>query len=110
LNFSHQPPPNIFASSIEEMRYESVAGRVDVEYVVPLYRGRRVVFGLDFFLLVGVYALGSADDFRSPPGGYVGGAFPIDLTLDLGFRLDTTAGVFGFSFKNLLGLIPFSEE
>lgn len=110
LNFSHAPVPNVFRTSIEEMRYESLAGRIDIEYIVPLYRGRRVVYGFDFFLLLGVYAIGSAEDFQSPPAGYPGGAFPVDLTLDVGFRLDTTAGVFGFSFKNLLGLIPFSED
>jgi hypothetical protein len=110
LNFSHSPAPNIFRNSIAEMRYEKLCGRLDVEYIVPLYRGRRVVYGLDFFLLLGLYSLGSSEDFVSPPAGYSGGAFPIDLTLDMGFRLDTTAGVFGFSFQNLLGLIPFSED
>jgi hypothetical protein len=110
LNFSHSPVPNVFRTSIEEMRYESLAGRLDNEYIVPLHRGRRVVYGFDFFLLLGVYAIGSAEDFQSPPAGYPGGAFPVDLTLDVGFRLDTTAGIFGFSFKNLLGLIPFSED
>lgn len=110
LNFSHAPAPNLFSNSIEEMRYESLAGRLDVEYIVPLYRSQRVVYGLDFFLLAGLYTLGSIEDFRSPPAGYPGGPFPLDFTVDVGFRLDTTAGVFGFSFRNLLGLIPFSEE
>jgi outer membrane protein assembly factor BamA len=110
LNFSHAPPPNVFRNSTEEMRYESLAARLDVEYIAPLYRGRRVVYGVDFFLSFGIYSLGSAEDFASPPAGYKGGAFPVDLTMDLGFRLDTNAGVFGFSFKTLLGLIPFSEE
>lgn len=110
LNFSHSPAPNLFSNAIEEMRYESLAGRLDVEYIVPLYRSQRVVYGLDFFLLAGLYALGSIEDFRSPPAGYPGGPFPLDFTVDVGFRLDTTAGVFGFSFRNLLGLIPFSED
>lgn len=110
LNFSHAPAPNIFRTSIEEMRYEKLAGRLDLEYIVPLYRGRRIVYGLDFFLLLGLYSLGSSEDFVNAPVGYSGGAFPIDMTLDVGFRLDTTVGVFGFSFQNLLGLIPFSEE
>jgi outer membrane protein insertion porin family len=110
LNFSHAPPPNLFRNSIEEMRYETLAGRFDVEYIVPLYQGRRIVYRLDFFLLLGLYSIGSAEHFQSPPAGYTGGPFPIDLTLDVGFRLDTTAGVFGFSFKTLLGLIPFSED
>ncbi len=110
LNFSHAPAPNVFRTSIEEMRYEKLCGRLDIEYIVPLYRGRRVVYGLDFFLLLGLYSLGSSEDFVNPPAGYSGGAFPIDLTLDVGFRLDTTAGMFGFSFQNLLGLIPFSED
>ena len=110
LNFSHAPAPNIFRTSIAEMRYEKLCGRLDVEYIVPLYRGRRVVYGLDFFLLMGIYSLGSTEDFVNSPTGYSGGAFPIDMTLDVGFRLDTTAGMFGFSFQNLLGLIPFSED
>lgn len=110
LNFSHAPAPNIFRTSVEEMRYESLAGRLDVEYIVPLYRGRSVVYGLDFFLLLGLYSIGSPEDFVSAPTGYRGGPFPIDMTLDLGFRLDTLAGVFGFSFQNLLGLIPFNED
>jgi len=110
LNFSDAPAPNLFSNSIEEMQYESLAGRLDVEYIVPLYRSQRVVYGLDFFILAGLYGLGSIEDFTDPPAGYPGGAFPFDFTIDVGFRLDTTAGVFGFSFKNLLGLIPFREE
>jgi hypothetical protein len=110
LNFSHAPAPNVFRTSVEEMRYENLAARLDLEYIVPLYRGRRILYGLDFFLLLGLYAIGSSEDFISRPTGYRGGPFPIDLTVDVGFRLDTVAGVFGFSFQNLLGLIPFNED
>ena len=38
--------------------------------------------------------------------GFEGAArIPVDLTFDLGLRLDTTIGVFQFGFSNLLGFI-----
>ena len=37
----------------------------------------------------------------------LGSAMPIDLTADLGLRLDTYIGIFTLSIANGLGRIPF---
>jgi hypothetical protein len=44
---------------------------------------------------------------RPPARGYSGFAtVPIDLTFNLGLRIDTSAGGFMIGFSNLLGFIP----
>lgn len=111
LNFTHVPPPDIFNTSIKEMRYEDIAGRLDIEYSIPIYRGGSIVYGIDFFALLGFFALGSVRDFERPPQGYKGfSIFPLDLTFDLGFKFDTLIGSIDLSFQNIIALIPQSEE
>jgi hypothetical protein len=35
---------------------------------------------------------------------------PIDLTANVGFRMDTSAGGFAFAFSNVLGFVPVRSE
>jgi outer membrane protein insertion porin family len=47
----------------------------------------------------------------APPTGYSGLAqLPIDVTANLGFRIDTSAGGFVFAFANALGFIPLRGQ
>ncbi len=111
LNFDSRPPPNFLGTDIVEVRYGEYAFRLGGEYRVPLYRGRRSIYGIDFFASAGVY--GVADDLTitDPPTAYSGFArVPIDLTANLGFRMDTSAGGFVFAFSNVLGFIPVRGE
>jgi outer membrane protein assembly factor BamA len=111
LNFDRRPPPDVLNTSILEVRRGHYAGKLAFEYRVPLYRGRRSVYGIDLFGSAGLYALASHHDLSSPPRGYSGAArIPLDLTANFGFRMDTSAGGFVFAFANALGFIPALSE
>lgn len=106
LNFSTLPSRNFFGTSIDEKRYEDFALRTSAEYIIPWFRGGRTFYSGDFFLNVGLIFLASIDDLRRRDTG-LGQSIPIDLTFDVGLRLDTRIGVFRFSVGNALGRIPF---
>ena len=106
LNFSTQPSRNLLGTSIAMHRYDNFASRVLVEYAIPLWRRRRIVYSGDFFVALGAFGMGSRDGVRDPSrSGFA--AWPVDLTGDLGVRLDTTIGVFTLSIANALGRVPF---
>jgi outer membrane protein insertion porin family len=121
LNLDHRPAPNLFGvlqcgrafaancgTAIAQMRQEELAARVDAEYVWPLVRGRRKFLkGADAYFLVGLYALADPKDFQLAIPGYNGIArLPIDLTADIGVRLDTQIGVFQVGLAKLFWLAP----
>jgi outer membrane protein insertion porin family len=106
LNFSTQPSRNVFGTSINSKRYEEIAVRLSGEYVIPWFRGGRLLYGGDFFLNVGVILLTSRDELRIRDRS-LAESIPVDLTIDAGLRLDTCIGVFRFSIGNFLGRIPF---
>lgn len=106
LNFSTQPSRDLLGTSIAGHRYDAFAGRVLVEYVVPLWRRHRLVYRGDAFLALGLFGMGSRDNFRAADRSGLA-AWPVDLTGDLGVRLDTLIGVFTLSFANALGRVPF---
>jgi len=99
INFSTQPAPNFLGTSIAGQRYANYAGRLLIEYAVPIWRHRGWVYGGDAFVAVGVLAMASDDDTLTSP--------PIDLTGDLGLRLDTYVGVFTVSIANVLSRSSF---
>lgn len=110
INFDRRPPPNLLGTEIAEVRYGQFALKLNGEYRIPLYRGRRSVFGIDAFASAGLYAVGNHRDLTDPPAGYSGLArLPVDLTANLGFRMDTSAGGFVFAFSNVLGFIPVGQ-
>ncbi|MBC8133957.1 MAG: BamA/TamA family outer membrane protein [Deltaproteobacteria bacterium] len=106
LNFSTQPSRDFLGTSIASHRYDNFAGRVLVEYAVPLWRRRRLIYSGDVFVALGAFGMGSKGAFRDPTRTGLG-AWPVDVTGDLGVRLDTMVGVFTLSFANALGRIPF---
>jgi outer membrane protein insertion porin family len=107
MNFDRRPPPNVLGTQIEEERYGEYAASLTAEYRIPLYRGRRSIYGIDVYASGGVWGVASHDSLADPPTGYTGLArVPIDLTANLGFRMDTSAGGFTLSFANALGFIP----
>lgn len=107
VSFDHRVPKNFLGTQIVEVRYGKYALDAGAEYRVPLYRGRHTVFGIDFFGSGGLYSVASDRDLTSPPRAYSGFArFPLDLTFNLGFRMDTSAGGFVFAFSNVLGFLP----
>lgn len=111
LNFDRRPAPNFLKTDIVEVRYGDYAAKLQGEYRIPLYRGHRSVYGIDLFGAAGVYGVATLRDLTDPPRGYHGfQRIPIDLTFNLGFRADTSAGGFVFAFSNVLGLIPVRRE
>jgi len=107
LAFDRRPAPNFLSTDIVEIRYGTYAAKLDAEYRVPLYRGARSVYGVDFFGSFGVYALANEQDIVNHASGYTGLAtWPVDLTFNAGLRIDTQAGGFVFGISNLVGLIP----
>lgn len=100
-------PPNYFGTDIREVRYGDFAARVEAEYRVPIYTGRGSIYGVDLFGRAGVYGVATRREFTDPPTGYAGAQrVPIDLTYNVGLRVDTSVGGITLAFSNLLGLIP----
>jgi outer membrane protein insertion porin family len=106
LNFATQPSRNFLTNSVAGRRYESFAARTLVEYAVPLWRRRGFLYRGDAFLGFGAFALAGLDDLRARDSRVVD-AVPLDLTADLGVKLDTYIGIFTLSIANGLGRIRF---
>lgn len=106
MNFSTQPSPNLLGTAIAGHRYDNFATRVLFEYAVPLWRRHRLVYSGDAFVALGAFAMGSSGNLRDPNRSGLA-AWPIDVTGDIGVRLDTTIGVFTLSVANALGRVPF---
>lgn len=107
LNFDRRLAPNFFHTAISELRTGEYAARLLGEYRVPVYRSSRSIYGIDAFASAGLYSVASRRDVSDPARGFSGLArVPLDLTFNLGFRMDTKAGGFVFAFANALGFIP----
>ncbi|AKT37393.1 BamA/TamA family outer membrane protein [Chondromyces crocatus] len=100
-------PPNLLGTDIVEVRYGDFAARLEGEYRIPVYTGRGSIYGIDLFATLGIYSVASARDLSQPPSGYTGFArAPVDLTGNLGLRIDTSVGGVTLAFSNLIGLLP----
>ncbi|MFH1436335.1 MAG: BamA/TamA family outer membrane protein [Pseudomonadota bacterium] len=111
MSFDKRRSFNLLKTSINAMRYENIAAKLAGEYIIPLYRKKKGIYGIDFFFSIGLFLLASSDDLLLPPEGYEDvSPAPIDITANLGFRADTSAGYFEVSVGTLLGLIPIEEE
>jgi outer membrane protein insertion porin family len=107
LNFDRRPPNNFLGTAIAEVRRGHYAAKLGGEYRIGLYRGKNSVYGIDFFTSAGIFSLASQNDILHPPANYSGAAsVPIDVTANLGFRMDTAGGGLTFAFSNILGFIP----
>jgi len=99
INFSTQPAPNFLGTSIASQRYDNYAGRLLIEYAIPIWRHHGWVYGGDAFVAFGALGMASDEDMLKSP--------PIDLTGDFGIRLDTYVGVFTISIANVLSRSSF---
>ncbi len=107
LNVDRRPAPNFLGTDIVEVRYGQYAAKVQAEYRIALYRGHRSIYGIDFFTAAGLYAVANGLDLTQHARGYSGfGTAPIDLTFNLGLRIDTAAGGVLFGLSNFLGFLP----
>lgn len=111
LSFDRRQAPNFFNTAIAGTRYGDYAARINTEYRIPIYRGHRSIYGIDVFGSTGLYAVVEQRDIERPISGYRGlRRVPIDLTFNLGLRIDTSIGGFGFGIASLLGFIPVRSE
>ena len=111
MNFDRRPPPNFLGTDIIEVRYGRYAAKLSTEYRIPIYRGGRSIYGIDFFGGIGIFGLANPRDLSNPPTGYSGAArIPMDLTGNFGIRMDTAAGGFVLAFSNIVGFIPIRQE
>jgi hypothetical protein len=106
MSFSTLPSRNFLDDAIASHRYDDYAARVLIEYAIPIWRRRGVVYGGDFFAAAGLFGMASEGDL-SPPGGLTWSKLPIDLTGDVGLRLDTYVGIFTISIANALSRSSF---
>ncbi len=98
LNFTNLHPA-ILDTAIKNMWYEDLVLSVSTEWSRPLYRGSGNLYGINLFVRTGVFLLTSSAELYS-------NQLPIDLTGDFGVRIDTSVGIFTFSFASVLQLIP----
>ena len=107
ISLDHRATPNLLSTSVEWMRIEERAMRLDFEYGYTVPLGRRRLNHLRLYGLVGLVGLGNKRDVYLGVEGYSGlSRLPLDLTLDLGIRFETPAGLFQIAFSNLLGFLP----
>ena len=107
LNFDRRSAPNFFGTDIGEIVRGQYAGKLNVSYRMPVYHGKRSIYGIDLFTSAGVYGIANQQDFTNPAPGYNGASLvPIDLTFNLGVQIETSAGGFTFGLSNFLGFIP----
>jgi outer membrane protein insertion porin family len=106
INFSTLPSRDLLNTNIAHHRYDTYAGRVLIDYAVPLWRRRGFVYGGDAFIAVGLLGMASRGDAVAP-GPFSFHSLPIDLTGDLGLRLDTQIGIFTISIANALTRTSF---
>jgi outer membrane protein insertion porin family len=107
LNFSHLQPNLLEMTMISEMRYEDIAASITVEYSLPFYRGQGAICGVNGFVAIGLFLLTSKEHLKIEPEGYTGAQLiPMDLSVDMGIKVDTKVGLFVVSLANLLRLVP----
>ncbi|WP_433933020.1 BamA/TamA family outer membrane protein [Sorangium cellulosum] len=100
-------PPNFLSTDIIEVRYGDFAAKIEAEYRIPVYAGRGSIYGVDLFAAAGLYGLATRREFTDAPTGYEGfSRVPVDITYNLGLRVDTAVGGVTLAFSNLLGMIP----
>jgi outer membrane protein insertion porin family len=110
LAFDRRSAPNFLHTTIGQVRYAEYALKLNTEYRIPVYRGRRSVYGIDVFASFGAFALAGPREVNRPAPGFKGlQRIPMDLTGNIGFRLDTSLGGFVFTFSNVLGFLPVAQ-
>ncbi len=102
LNFARRRGPGLLDQGISEQRYEDFAGRLGVEYRLPIGRGpREEPYGVELFIGGALLTLGSPSEIADPQGP----TLPLDAVIDAGLRIESEIGVMGLSVGNLFLLL-----
>jgi hypothetical protein len=107
MNLDRRGPRTLLDTSIVEQRFATFGARVDLEYSLELFStGSDGFRSMWLYGNVGLYSLADASRFgRATPGYRDLAQVPLDLTFDVGLRLDTMVGVFQIGFSTLLGFV-----
>lgn len=108
LQFSTRNPIDVFNTGIDSRTFGVIFGKVDLEYVWPLFRRSRThaFYGGDLYISTGIFTIveeRAIRDARKTAGERVA---PIGFNADLGVRLDTALGTFAISVGNILRRTP----
>ncbi len=104
LTVSAERPPDLLRTGTGDLIHGEVGGNAMLEYRRRLFRRSKTVYGGDWFVGAGVWALSTRDDLALRDEG-VWRALPVDLMLDAGLRVDTEIGVFELTIANGLGRV-----
>ena len=106
LVLSNAAPLDILTTRDDKPTWGELGGAANLEYTARLFRGsgRRRVYGGDFFVGAGLWALAESSDFQLRDTS-VWRALPIDVYVDAGVRIDTDLGIFELTIANALGRI-----
>ncbi|MCA9544775.1 MAG: hypothetical protein KC613_10310 [Myxococcales bacterium] len=100
LNFARRRGPNLLDGPIREQRYETVAGRLGMEYRIPLkQRTAADPYAVELFVGTALVSLGTPGE-RGGADALDPGT-PLDLAVDAGLRIESKIGVMGLSLGNL---------
>lgn len=109
LNFARRRGPALLDQGIGEQRYEDFAGRLGLEYRMPIGAGPRRapdgfqvgLGGVELFIGGALLTLGSPGEIADPHGP----TLPLDAVIDAGLRIESEIGVMGLSIGNLFLLL-----
>ncbi|HEY3804101.1 MAG TPA: BamA/TamA family outer membrane protein [Kofleriaceae bacterium] len=106
LVLSNAAPLDILGTKDEKPTYGDLGGTATIEYTQRLFRGsgKNRVYGGDWFVAAGVWALSETDELRLRETS-VWDSLPLDLFGDAGVRIDTDLGIFELTISNALGRI-----
>ncbi|MBO6939955.1 MAG: BamA/TamA family outer membrane protein [Deltaproteobacteria bacterium] len=111
MQLDRRGAPNLLGTAIADMRVEELAGRFDIQYELPLFRGGRRLRRLNAYFNIGLLYLADPRALQLAVPGYSGAAAaPIDLTFDVGLRFDSRIGVFQIGFSNILGFLNLFDR
>lgn len=108
LRYSTRNPIDVLGTGIDARTFGVLFGRVDLEYVWPLFRRTRTrgIYGGDLFLSAGIFTLVEDQAARKLRRDADERVAPIGFNADFGLRLDTALGTFNISVGNVLERTP----
>ncbi|MFT3696071.1 MAG: BamA/TamA family outer membrane protein [Kofleriaceae bacterium] len=106
LVLSNASPIDILGTKSEKPSFGEVGGSATLEFTSELFRGtgKNRVYGGDWFVGGGLWALAQTDDLVLRDSG-VWKSLPVDVYIDAGIRIDTDIGVFELTISNALGRV-----
>ncbi len=108
LLYSTRNPVDVFGTDLDTRTFGVMFGRLDVEYVWPVFRRRRTrwIYGGDLFLSLGTYTIVGDRAARAELRAAGRPVVPAGLNANFGLRLDTPLGTLDISVGNALRRAP----